>query len=132
MTDNAKQTDLKTILYVDDDASSRYLVTEIIEGHTPYQIITSDCLSEGLQACPQARPALILLDINLKTVSGYDVLTEIRQDPDMTNLPIIALSGHIYREDIEKGLSAGFDAYLTKPINMQEFIDTVSRFLGPA
>ena len=118
------------VLYIDDDASSRYLVSELIGGHTSYQIATAGSLSEGLQACDGVSPSLILLDMNLAQTSGHDVLQTIRHDPDLADLPVIALSGQVFKEDVDSAINAGFDGYVMKPINIKELIETLQRFLA--
>ena len=132
MTAEFNRREQELILYIDDDASSRFLVSELVRGHTKYQIITAGNLNEALQACDGLSPALILLDMNLVETNGYDVLQIIRNTPDLVDLPVIALSGQVFAEDIDSARRAGFDEYIMKPIDIKGLIDTLQTFLGPA
>lgn len=120
----------KIILYIDDDLSSRRLITEIIDGHTSCKVVAADSLSEALQDCNETLPSLIFLDMDLPGTNGYEVMNSIRQEPPLSTLPVVALSGHAFSEDIDKAISTGFADYLTKPIDIGRLIDTVERFAG--
>lgn len=122
----------RLILYIDDDTASQGLVREIIAQHNRYQIQTAETLTGGLNACGDVLPDLILLDMNLSGVSGYDIIKDVRQYPGFGQTPVIAVSGDALQEDIDKALAAGFTDYITKPIFIDKFIATLERFLDEA
>jgi CheY-like chemotaxis protein len=71
------------------------------------------------------QPDVILLDINLPGISGFEALDILRADPETAHIPVVALSANAMPRDVEKGLRAGFFHYLTKPIKLNELLDTV-------
>jgi CheY-like chemotaxis protein len=82
-------------------------------------------------ACAQ-RPDLILLDIQLPGIDGYEVLRRLRADEATHDIPVIAISANALRADIERGRAAGFDDYLTKPIDQRALVETLKRVVQRA
>ena len=83
----------------------------------------------GIQLARANQPEVILMDINLPGISGIEALKILREDPITAHIPVIALSANAMPRDIEKGLQAGFFRYLTKPIKVNEFMDTLDTAL---
>jgi len=81
--------------------------------------------TRGIQLARANQPEVILMDINLPGISGIDALRILREDPDTAHIPVVALSANAMPRDIEKGLQAGFFRYLTKPIKVNEFMQTL-------
>jgi len=79
----------------------------------------------GIEIAHASRPDVILLDINLPDISGIEVLRILVQDPATAHIPVIALSANAMPRDIDKGMKAGFFRYLTKPIKVNEFMETL-------
>jgi CheY-like chemotaxis protein len=79
----------------------------------------------GIEVARASRPEVILMDINLPGISGIEALSILREDPGTAHIPIVALSANAMPRDIKKGLEAGFFYYLTKPIKINEFMDTI-------
>ena len=79
----------------------------------------------GIELARVARPDVILMDINLPGISGIDALTILQEDPGTAHIPVVALSANAMARDIELGYSVGFFRYLTKPIKVKEFMDTL-------
>ena len=79
----------------------------------------------GIQLARANQPEVILMDINLPGISGIEALRILREDPATAHIPVVALSANAMPRDIEKGLQAGFFRYLTKPIKVDEFMDTL-------
>jgi CheY-like chemotaxis protein len=105
---------VKKIAVVEDNPDNRLLVRVILDSLyevTEYE--TGLSALEGLQTNP---PDLVLLDVSLPEIDGTEVLRRIRADPNLRNLPVIALTAHAMATDREKFLAAGFDDYVTKPI----------------
>jgi CheY-like chemotaxis protein len=119
---------MKRILIVDDKATSRELLRTVLER----QEFTVAEAADGEEALRQARaeiPDLILLDLQMPVRNGYEVLTELRQDPRFATLPIIALTASAMQGDRERALAAGFTAYLTKPVTLAHLREEIQRLL---
>jgi len=106
-----------TLLYIEDNYANLRLVQQIVTRLKNVRIIDADSGEKGLLFALSYRPDIILLDINLPFMNGYEVLNRIRGDSTTKDIPVIALSASASPEDIEKGLNAGFYDHITKPIN---------------
>jgi CheY-like chemotaxis protein len=119
------------IALVEDNPDNRLLVRAILD--ELYDIDEYEAGPEALAGIRTERPALVLLDISLPGMDGTAVLAELRADPALQRLPVIALTAHAMAGDREKYLGLGFDAYLTKPIvDEQVLIDAIARLLDAA
>jgi len=83
----------------------------------------------GIELAKSHQPDLILMDIELPGMNGYDPLKVIREEPALDSVPVIALSANGMETDIQKGLSAGFTDYITKPIKITPFLQKVNQYL---
>ena len=81
--------------------------------------------NRGIQLARASQPEVILMDINLPGISGIEALNILREDPTTAHIPVLALSANAMPRDIEKGLEAGFFSYLTKPIKVTEFMESL-------
>ena len=118
-----------TILYIEDNPANLMLVEDIIESRTDLNLLTARDGYTGIEIARNALPDLILMDINLPGINGTEALKILAKDPLTAHIPVIALSANAIPRDIEKGLAAGFFRYLTKPIKIHEFIDTLDQAL---
>ena len=114
-----------TVLYVEDNPANLELIRQIIARSPNISLLTAEDGPEGIQLARAKRPDVILMDINLPGISGIEALKILREDPATGHIPVIALSANAMPRDIEKGLQAGFFRYLTKPIKVNEFMETV-------
>ena len=119
-------TRLRTLLYVEDNPANMKLVKQLVARRSDLILLTAVNGNSGLELARTAQPAVILMDINMPDISGFDVLKTLREDPVTAHIPVIALSANAMTRDIEKGLQAGFFRYLTKPIKIREFMDTLT------
>lgn len=120
---------MKTVAVVEDNPDNRLLVGAILEGL--YDVVEYEGGAEALHGMRASQPDLVLLDISLPEMDGTDVLTLMRGDARLKDLPVIALTAHAMAGDREKYLDAGFDEYLTKPIvDEAVLIDAIARFIG--
>jgi signal transduction histidine kinase/ActR/RegA family two-component response regulator len=110
-----------TVLYIEDNPVNLKLVTQLISRKTQLHLLTSAEPVHGLHLAEERRPDLILLDINLPEMSGYEVLQRLRAMEATRDIPVVALSANAMEADLSRGKQAGFDGYLTKPINVHEF-----------
>ena len=116
---------LRTLLYVEDNPANLKLVEQIIARHPDIRLLTAVNGKSGIEIARASRPEVILMDINLPDISGYEALKILRSDPATTHIPIIAISANAMPQDIERSLKAGFLRYLTKPIKVSEFMEAV-------
>lgn len=119
----------KKILIVEDNELNLKLFRDLLGAHG-YDITET---KEGLEAVDltrSVRPDLILMDIQLPEISGLDITRKIKADPDLADIPIVAVTAFAMKDDEEKILSAGCQAYISKPISIGPFLSTVKRFLG--
>jgi CheY-like chemotaxis protein len=105
----------KRVLVADDNPAARELVSETLRDLVSALMEAANG-REALQKIREARPDLVLLDIQMPEMDGYQVLDEIRRDPSLRNLRVVALTAFAMEGDREKALDAGFDDYLTKPV----------------
>jgi len=116
---------LYTLLYVEDNPANLMLVEDLIKRRPDIRLLSARDGISGVDLARTALPDVILMDINLPGISGINALKLLAQDATTTHIPIIALSANAIPTDIAKGLEAGFFRYLTKPIKVTEFMDTL-------
>src|SRR5580698_6901060 len=116
---------LRTLLYVEDNPANLKLVEQLIARRPDMRLLSARDGNRGVELARSHRPDVILMDINLPGISGIEALKILREDPETTHIPVVALSANAMPRDIEKGLQAGFFRYLTKPIKVNEFMDTL-------
>jgi signal transduction histidine kinase/ActR/RegA family two-component response regulator len=123
---------VRTLLYVEDNPANLALVEQLLEMRSDLHLLSARDGHLGVQTAREALPEVILMDINLPGLNGFDALAILRQDPTTTHIPIVALSANAMPRDIQKGLDAGFFRYLTKPIKVDEFMETLTAALDLA
>jgi CheY-like chemotaxis protein len=115
----------RTLLYVEDNPANLMLVEDLIARRPDIRLLTARDGNRGIEIARASRPDVILMDINLPGISGIKALRVLAEDPITAHIPVVALSANAIPRDIKKGLEAGFFRYLTKPIKVNEFIDTL-------
>jgi signal transduction histidine kinase/CheY-like chemotaxis protein len=115
----------RTLLYVEDNPANLMLVEDLIARRPDVRLLSARDGNRGVEIARASRPDVILMDINLPGISGIQALRILAEDPATVHIPVIALSANVMPRDIEKGLEAGFFRYLTKPIKVNEFMDTL-------
>ncbi|SEK24725.1 hybrid sensor histidine kinase/response regulator [Ectothiorhodospira marina] len=118
-----------TVLHVDDNPANLRLVEHVLRQRVGVQVLNAPSGGLGLELARGHRPDLIILDINMPGMNGYDVLQHLRQQSETARIPVIALTANATERDVERGHEAGFDRYLTKPLDMAAFIQVVDAFL---
>ena len=119
-----------TVLYVEDNAANLELVRQLISRRTGIRMLSAADGNIGIEMARVYQPDVVIMDINLPGISGLDAMRILRDDPATGNIPIVALSANALPLDIQNGLAAGFFAYLTKPILVSEFIETLDAALN--
>ena len=124
-----------TILYIEDNSANLDLVGRIIARRVDLRLLTAINGHLGIQMARAELPDMILMDINLPDINGFDALKILREDTATAHIPVLALSSNAYPCDVEKGIKAGFFQYLTKPYKLDEFmvsLDETLRFAATA
>ena len=119
----------RTVLYVEDNPANLELVEQLIARRPDLQLLSAADGNLGIEFARVYQPAAILMDINLPGINGLDAMKILRADLATAHIPIIALSANAVPHYIEKALQAGFFAYLTKPIKVNQFMDTLDAAL---
>lgn len=119
----------RSLLYVEDNPANLELVEQLIARRADLHFLSAPDGSVGIELAHAYRPDIILMDINLPGISGLDAMKILRADPTTAHIPIIALSANALPREIENGLAAGFFDYLTKPVKVNEFMDTLDEAL---
>jgi len=119
----------KTVLIVEDNELNMKLFHDLLEAHG-YDTVGTRNGSEALDLARRHRPDLILMDIQLPEVSGLDVTKWLKADPVLKSIPVVAVTAFAMKGDEERIREGGCEAYLSKPISVAKFIDTVRQFLG--
>ncbi|WP_240538375.1 PAS domain-containing hybrid sensor histidine kinase/response regulator [Rhodoferax sp. PAMC 29310] len=115
----------RTLLYVEDNPANLMLVEDLIARRPDLHLLSARDGIRGIELARSALPDLILMDINLPDISGLQALRILAKDRATSHIPVIAFSANAVPSDIEKGLEAGFFRYLTKPIKVVEFMETL-------
>ena len=115
-------------MVVDDNDSNREYARQVLV--SLWEVELAEGGAEALEAIANSAPNLILLDLSMPEIDGWEVLRSVRSHPETRTLPVLACSAHAMRGDKERALAAGFDAYLTKPYRPAELLDLVAHYLG--
>ena len=118
--------DERTLLYIEDNPANMQLVERLIARRPDIKLLTAVNGSLGIEQARSFQPDVILMDINLPGISGIDALKILREDPSTAHIPIVAISANAMLRDIELGIEIGFFRYLTKPIIVEEFMETLN------
>ena len=118
----------KTILVVEDNQDNRELVVKVLKING-YDVIEAVDGQEALEKTRAENPDLILMDLFIPKIDGYEVTRRLKRDRDLKSIPIIALTAHAMKGDMEVALAAGCDGYIPKPINVRELPKQIEHFL---
>lgn len=119
----------KRILVVEDDEKSRKLITDVLVYHG-YEVSAVSNGEDGVQRATSGEVNAALLDIQLPGISGFEVLANLRCAANGAQLPVVAVTASVMDHDRRKILAAGFDAFVSKPVNMRELLSTLEALLG--
>jgi CheY-like chemotaxis protein len=125
MVDMAK----KKILVIEDNTLNLKLVRSLLMLED-YQVVEADNAETGIELAKEQQPDLILMDIQLPGMDGLSATRELKTDPEVKGIPVIALTAHAMLGDEQKALEAGCVGYIPKPLDTKEFPNIISRFLG--
>ncbi len=119
----------KVVLVIEDNATNMKLFNELLKVHG-YNVLQATNGMGGWQMAREHRPDLILMDIQLHDVSGLDVTRWLKNDEDLKSIPVIAITSFAMKGDEEKFLQNGCDGYISKPISIPKFLQTLERFMA--
>lgn len=119
----------KRILLIEDNEQNRYLVTYLLQARG-WEVLSAEDGPAGLKLVGEIDPALILLDIQLPGMDGYEVARRLRANPKLDAIPVVAVTSYAMPGDRERCLESGCNGYLEKPIDPQTFAGQVESFLG--
>lgn len=119
----------RRILYIEDNASNLRLMEQLLQRFPGVELLTATDAFKGLYRARTENPDLIILDINLPGIDGFEALKVLKHDAATAHIPVIALSANAMAYDVERGLRAGFRAYLTKPVTMSELVRVLDQLL---
>ena len=120
---------LRRVLIVDDERKNRQLI-EVMLGEDGYQLLTASCGEDALAMIALSAPDLVLLDVMMPGMDGYQVAARIKADPATAHIPVVILTALGDRNSMAHGLSAGAVQYLTKPVTRAELSACVRALLG--
>ncbi|MDH4230121.1 MAG: response regulator [Nitrospirota bacterium] len=127
---NGTQRAARTILYIEDDPANRRLVSELVGRRPDLRLLTAPDPERGIELATGERPDLVLLDIGLPGMDGFQVLRCLRDDERTRTIPIVALTGNVMPADLSRGKAEGFDGYLVKPFRIAMFYETLDAHMG--
>ena len=120
----------KRILVIEDQEDNRQIVRDLMAA-SGYELIEATTGEEGLEAAARERPDLILMDIQLPGIDGYEVTRRIKADPKLRQIPIIAVTSYALSGDDKKAFAAGCDGYVTKPYSPRLLLAKIREYLPP-
>ncbi|MEN8170787.1 MAG: ATP-binding protein [Pseudomonadota bacterium] len=118
-----------TVLYIEDNPANLKLVSQMLAKRQHINLITAHEPKLGLELATAHKPELILLDINMPRMDGYQVLSLLKSDEHLKSIPVVAITVNAMPQDIERGKNAGFSDYLSKPLNVSLFLDVMEKYL---
>ena len=120
----------RKVLIIEDNEQNMYMVTYLLESSN-YEVIQAFSGAEGIQKAKEVQPDIILLDIQLPEMNGYDIARALKKNEKLYDTPIIAVTSYAMVGDKEKALEAGAIGYIQKPIEPDTFVSQMEEFLPP-
>ena len=119
---------MSTILIVEDNEKNMKLARDVLQsrGYATLEAVTGE---EGVRLAIDKKPDLVLMDIQLPGINGMEALRQVRADPGCAKIPVVAFTASVTPTDRSQISAAGFDGFISKPINLKEFLETVKRLL---
>lgn len=119
---------MKRILIVEDQELNMDLLVQLLEDE--YEVLTASDGAAGIEVAERERPDLILMDLSLPVIDGWEATRHIKAIADLNHIPVIALTAHVMAGDADKAHDCGCDDYLTKPLDEDLLFEKLDRFLG--
>ena len=122
---------MHTVLIVEDNDKNMKLARDVLR-HKGYQTLEAVTGEEGVKLAKDETPDLVLMDIQLPGINGIEAFKQLRADAKTAGIPVVALTASVTPTDRSQITAAGFDAFIGKPINLKEFLETVKRLVDGA
>ena len=119
---------MSLVLIVEDNEKNMKLARDILQAKG-YQTVEAETGEEGVKLARERKPDLVLMDIQLPGINGIDAFKQIRADAQTAGIPVVALTASVTPTDRSQITAAGFDAFISKPISLKEFVETVKRLI---
>jgi two-component system cell cycle response regulator DivK len=119
---------MSTILIVEDNEKNMKLVRDILQ-HKGHRTLETASGEDGVRLAREHRPDLVLMDIQLPDIDGVTALRRLREDPALERMPVLAISASVMPDEQQKIVASGFDHYITKPIVLKTFVESIQHFL---
>ena len=123
-----EKSNLATVLYIEDDVPNRILVKRVLEAEG-FRVVEAGSGKQGLEVAQRERPTLILVDISMPVMDGFEVTARLKALPGLSKVPIIAVTANVMKGDREKTLAAGCSGYIEKPIDVDLLPRQLAAFL---
>ena len=120
---------MAVVLIVEDNEMNMKLVRDVLQ-FKGYETLEATCGREGVRMCVEHLPDLVLMDIQLPDIDGLTAFKEIRANPRTQNIPVLVVTASVMPHDQQRIAASGFDAFISKPINVKNFVQTVGRFVA--
>ncbi len=121
---------MRRIVYVEDNDDNAFMIQTRLELMGEYEVLVAINGSDGLAMVANELPDLVLMDLNLPDIDGWEVTRRLKADPSTVSIPVIALTAHAMAGDREKALAAGCDDFDTKPVDFDRLLQKVNVLLG--
>ena len=119
---------MKTVLVVEDQELNMDLLVQLLEGE--YEVLTAANGAAGIEVAERERPDLILMDLSLPVLDGWEATHRLKANDQLKHIPVIALTAHAMMGDAERAMACGCDDYMTKPLDEDLLFEKLERFLG--
>ena len=120
---------MAVVLIVEDNEMNMKLVRDVLQ-FKGYETLEATCGRDGVRMCIEYLPDLVLMDIQLPDIDGLTAFKEIRANPRTQNIPVLVVTASVMPHDQQRIAASGFDAFISKPINVKNFVQTVGRFVA--
>lgn len=127
--DSAPDSTGRRLLYIEDNPANLRLLQRLLSRRGGLEMLCAETAADGLRVANEARPDLILLDVQLPDMNGDEVLWKLQQDPELRNIPVVAISGDATQHQIRRLLDLGAREYHTKPLDLSRLLDTIDSVL---
>lgn len=118
------------ILYIEDNLSNQLLIEQVVKQLLQAELLLAKDAESGIALAEEKIPDVMLMDINLPGIDGYEAMARLKEMEKLKNIPVIALTGCAMSEDIKRGEESGFFRYLIKPVAVDELADAITEALG--
>ncbi|MBD3610245.1 MAG: response regulator, partial [Gammaproteobacteria bacterium] len=119
-----------TLLYIEDNTNNFFVIKRVLEQISDARVIHAPTAALGLGLATSLKPDIILMDINLPDMNGFDALTRLQNIEETHDIPVIAISAYVTAADVNKGIQAGFCEYLAKPVDFEVFSQTITDIIS--